>query len=97
MSKQVHIKDSTYNKLKELADAGYRSISAQIDMLLDDKPAPVVSAAPVVPEPFVPRPPDPITGYPCCLNRVKRCKHWQWDNAQVAWSNTLTGEVIEDI
>lgn len=83
MSKQVHIKDSTYNKLKELADAGYRSISAQIDMLLDDKPAPVVSAAPAAPE---------IAGYPCC-SKATPCKHWIYNGADECWTNTLTGAI----
>lgn len=40
---------------------------------------------------FVPRPPDPETGYPCCLGRSP-CKHWLWDDIETVWKNTLTGK-----
>ena len=47
------------------------------------------------PAPFVPRPPDPETGYPCCL--LKRpCKHWVWDGNSGVWTNLLTGRVREN-
>lgn len=39
---------------------------------------------------FVPRPPDPKTGYPCC-SRQSPCKHWQFDQNEVVWVNSLTG------
>lgn len=31
-------------------------------------------------------------GYDCCKS-PKRCKHWQWDNSEVGWVNSLTGEI----
>lgn len=42
--------------------------------------------------PFVPRPPDPSTGYPCCTKDML-CKHWQWDETAGQRINTLTGAV----
>lgn len=43
-------------------------------------------------EPFIPRPPNPTTGYPCCSSPVP-CKHWQWDDIQQHHINNLTGAV----
>ena len=44
---------------------------------------------------FVPKPPDPILGYPCC--QLKRpCKHWVWDSGLECYENTLTGEQRKD-
>lgn len=45
-------------------------------------------------EPFIPRPPDPATGYPCCT-RPSPCKHWQWDDVAQHNVNLLTGAVRE--
>jgi len=38
---------------------------------------------------FVPKPPDPETGYPCCKAN-KPCKHWQWDELKSVWVNQIT-------
>lgn len=43
---------------------------------------------------FVPRPPDPDTGYPCC-NKSTPCKHWAWDNVESLWKNTITNKTRE--
>lgn len=43
---------------------------------------------------FVPKPPDPITGYPCC-QQSKPCKHWHWDEIDQVYRNELTGAVRE--
>lgn len=43
---------------------------------------------------FVPKPPDPETGYPCCTE-AKPCRHWLWNGDQQAYINELTGEVRE--
>ena len=40
---------------------------------------------------FVPRPPDPETGYPCCL-KEKPCKHWIFDDINQHYKNTLTNK-----
>jgi hypothetical protein len=45
-------------------------------------------------EPFVPRPPDPNIGYPCCL-KAKPCKHWEYDGMSGQWVNSLTGKTRE--
>lgn len=39
---------------------------------------------------FVPRPPNPLTGYPCC-ERPAPCKHWVFDGNEGVWRNNLTG------
>jgi len=48
------------------------------------------------PEVFVPKAPDPVTGYPCCL-KSNPCKHWSYDGNKQMWINSLTGgtKVIE--
>lgn len=46
------------------------------------------------PDKFVPKPPDPETGDPCCI-KAKPCKHWQWNGEEQAYINELTGEVRE--
>jgi hypothetical protein len=38
---------------------------------------------------FVPKPPDPELGYPCC-QKNSPCKHWVWDGVEGLWKNTLT-------
>lgn len=43
---------------------------------------------------FVPKPPDPETGYPCCQKRSP-CKHWTWDGNIEAWINSPTGKTRE--
>lgn len=45
-------------------------------------------------ESFTPRPPDPVTGYPCC-QKSSPCKHWVWDDIETAYINNLTGELRE--
>ncbi len=40
---------------------------------------------------FVPKPPDPELGYPCCQGTAP-CKHWVWSGIEGAWKNTLTGK-----
>lgn len=46
------------------------------------------------PKPFVPMPPDPHTGYPCCEGK-KPCKHWIWDSGLTCYVNTITGKQKE--
>ena len=43
---------------------------------------------------FVPKAPDPNTGYPCCQNN-NPCKHWTWDTVDTVWKNSLTGKIRE--
>lgn len=44
---------------------------------------------------FVPKPPDPETGYPCCVKKSP-CKHWMWDELNSVWTNTLTNKTREE-
>lgn len=44
---------------------------------------------------FVPKPPDPNTGYPCCQSATHRCKHWVWDTNEAIYRNTLTNKTME--
>ena len=46
------------------------------------------------PKPFIPKPPDPILGYPCC-QKEKPCKHWAWQPSGDGYVNTLTGQIKE--
>lgn len=43
---------------------------------------------------FIPKPPDPETGYPCCLKQVP-CKHWVYNGTEGYWKNILTGKTRE--
>jgi len=40
---------------------------------------------------FIPKPPDPELGYPCCSGSTP-CKHWAFDGLNGVWKNTLTGK-----
>lgn len=40
---------------------------------------------------FVPKPPDPEFGYPCCKG-ISPCKHWIFDETDAVWRNSLTGK-----
>ena len=43
---------------------------------------------------FVSKPPDPETGYPCCI-KARPCRHWQWNGNLSAYINSLTGKARE--
>lgn len=43
---------------------------------------------------FIPKPPDPDKGYPCCSGRTP-CKHWLWDDMNTEWKNSITGKTRE--
>jgi hypothetical protein len=60
------------------------------DLILGKAPSTPGVAPGVATEVFVPKPPDPETGYPCC-QRKSPCRHWQWSSDKEAWVNTLTG------
>lgn len=45
-------------------------------------------------EEFVPKPHDPLLGYPCC-QKSKPCKHWHFDGETSTWTNELTGATKE--
>jgi hypothetical protein len=47
------------------------------------------------PNQFVPKPPDPELGYPCCQKKSP-CKHWVWDSNNINWVNSLTAKTREE-
>lgn len=97
-NKSKYIEDLILSKPTQAAPSGtdLLSIESMLDIrfaaLLDvlDKKLAIKPT-----EEFVPKAPDPNTGYPCCLNEKKPCKHWTWDGVKQSYTNTLTGEVRE--
>jgi hypothetical protein len=81
-------KTTTANSNTELL-----SIEAMLDERVELLLEAINNIQPVVKEELKPAAPDPSTGYPCCLNDVKPCKHWQWDGVQQTYVNLLTGEL----
>ena len=71
--------------IEAMLDARFAALLEAINSKLTIKPT----------EEFVPKAPDPITGYSCCLNEQKPCKHWAWDGVKQSYTNNLTGEVRE--
>ena len=45
-------------------------------------------------ERFIPQPPNPDTGYDCCLKKAP-CKHWSWNGDIQLWVNSITGKTRE--
>ena len=89
------IRDAIKEKLdgKSKGSSDLISIEAMLDerveLLLDA----INNFQPAKQEEFKPAAPDPGTGYACCLNEVKPCKHWQWDGVKQSYLNLLTGEL----
>ncbi len=72
---------------------GHENVGRLQDELIKRKKS--VPEIPGVVKGFVPKPPDPETGYPCCVKKT-RCKHWQWDGDNQHWVNVLTGKTREE-
>ena len=89
---QAQVKPIVQSVIHELMsnETFFREISERLKV-------PVRVTAELAPpaEVFVPKPPDPITGYPCCQSATKRCKHWEFDGVGDGWVNILTGEIKE--
>lgn len=34
-------------------------------------------------------------GYACCMSKTRRCKHWEFNEVDGYWQNTLNGEVVD--
>lgn len=34
-------------------------------------------------------------GYACCMSKSRRCKHWEFNELEGYWQNTLNGEVVD--
>lgn len=106
MTKQIQLPDETYLELKELADLDFRSIVGQIQYLLQgsknipqkilENSNPYIPPSPMIIKgaDFVPKPPDPELGYPCCSGRSP-CKHWVFNELESIWTNSLTGKTRE--
>jgi hypothetical protein len=48
---------------------------------------------------FVPQPPNPLTGYPCC-QKNNPCKHWVYDALDESYTNSITNKkrtLVEEI
>lgn len=97
---QQNVKPITRSVASELLadESFFRELSGRVRSdsrvpMTPDNPS-QLTASPITspnPEPFVPKPPDPITGYPCCqLN--KPCKHWTFNGLEGVWVNELTGK-----
>lgn len=86
MSKQIKVDDDVYDRLKQEAEENYRTIGGQIQYYMSQA---VLSQ---IPQTFVPKAPNPETGYPCCEGKSP-CKHWQWDSVSgEGYINILTGK-----
>lgn len=79
----------------------FKSMEQRILALLEERPTQQLPAPSIVDpldalaaQAFVPRPPDPEKGYPCCQREVP-CKHWQWDSSVGVYNNSLTGATRE--
>lgn len=82
------------NPVNDIVQAGREALK-QAESTLKD--ADLKGLGPITqPQPFVPKPPDPELGYPCCQSRTYRCKHWEWDGTRGNWVNTLTGKELEE-
>lgn len=94
------IRDAIKEKLDDKQSKGSTDLLS-IEAMLDERFMPLVDLieekfSNIKPtEEFVPKAPDPTTGYPCCTNDKKPCKHWQWDGVKQSYTNTITGEVRE--
>ena len=87
MSKQIQVTDNLYQQLKTLSDKDYRTITGQIQYMVDS-----ISTVAITPqEVFTPSAPTAL-GYPCC-SKASPCKHWTFDDG--CWTNTLTGAIRE--
>lgn len=93
----IKVSDDVYQRLKEGADANFRTIGGQIDYLMSLE----IGGTPKIPEAKTPQvddlfkePPKKIISepmaqefpkygeeLPCCLNDTVPCKHWVWDTA----------------
>lgn len=88
---QAQVKPIVQSVMQELLsnESFFREMSERMNIQSIKR---VVEAPTSSSEPFVPKPPDPITGYPCCLKEIP-CKHWSFNGADDQWVNVLTGEI----
>jgi hypothetical protein len=100
----IYIRGENWDKWQKVADKSLwvNTLLANSD---DTSKYGVISQTPVgptvtvlsetlKPESFIPKPPDPDLGYPCCNKRTP-CKHWQWNSDKQLYINTLTGKERE--
>lgn len=103
--KRLYISDVVHEHLKREAVREGRTLQWVVEERLTRESPPSVynistdevssDVRPDVQGAFVPRPPDPETGYPCC-EKSTPCKHWQWDSSLAGWVNSLTGKTRND-
>jgi hypothetical protein len=84
--------EAAFNK-NELDDNKYVTKQQVIDLIkqeLGNARSPLPAAISKGSE-FIPKPPDPELGYPCCSGNTP-CKHWVFVGEEGYWQNTLTGK-----
>lgn len=86
-NKSQYIEDLILNRVTEQSILTEQRV---IELIKEHARQELTTADKFVPEPFVPRPPDPITGYPCCVKKSP-CKHWAFDQNMFEWVNSITG------
>ena len=78
--------------LADYYDGPLAKIVQKYETIAEGKPD--IPIVPTVNSAFTPKPPDPNTGYPCCLNKSP-CKHWSWNGDTLVWVNSITGNTRE--
>jgi hypothetical protein len=101
-SVQTYIKEEDYQKYLSIKERGTGEWAEFIhnalnvaDSYMALSPVQKTEVKEKLVEAFVPSPPDPETGYPCCQNKRKPCKHWHYDGAEGFWENEFTHERID--
>jgi hypothetical protein len=94
---QAQVKPIVQSVIQELLvnESFFREMGERLKVKPQVIPDVTGSHVEIRPEPFIPKPPDPVTGYPCCQKTDYRCKHWEFDATGEGWVNTLTGEIRE--
>lgn len=94
-NKSQFVSDRLLNNQPAVSAVPWLELEFKLDTILSKlNTQPPVATIAEKPKEFVPKPPDPVTGYPCCT-KAKPCKHWNFDGADNTWTNQLTGEVKE--
>lgn len=95
----IKVSDEVYNRLKELAEGGFRTLGGQIDYLMsrDNTPLPKnTDTSDLFNEPVVKKSvgATPVEAV-CCANDLQPCRHWSWDGNQLGYVNSLSGRFME--
>jgi Arc/MetJ-type ribon-helix-helix transcriptional regulator len=83
--------ESAFNKNEEPSNQ-YVTKEQVVELIRNELQSKQINSPAPTGTAFVPRPPDPEIGYPCCSG-IAPCKHWVWSGVDGAWKNTLTGKM----